>query len=992
MAKRAVKASRPPHLRPGAQRALREAHQRAEMLARFPEENPNPVLRVAADGSVLYRNPAAAALPGWDCQLGHLLPKAILPLVGEAIALGNQAQQHVPLGERVYFVWVVPFPREGYANVYGIDVTEAKQAELERNTTAEFLRLVNESTGTRELIEAATRFFQERSGCQAVGIRLREGDDYPYYEARGFSEKFLREASWLCSRDAAGRVVRDGEGNPLLKHTCGGVICGRYDPSRPCFTAEGSFWTNSTTELRAGAEGRGEEARPLRHCWDEGFESVALAPLRVGGELLGLLHLADRRKGMFTLETVALWERLACQLAVAISRTRTAEALRGSQRDLSRAQAVAHTGSWRLDVGRNELRWSDETHRIFGIPVGTPLTYEAFLAAVHPGDRDFVDRSWQAALRGEPYDIEHRIVVGAEVKWVRERAELEFDAQSALLGGFGTVQDITERKRAEEALETARAQALSDKNRLEALMQALPVGVAVVDAGGGHVQGNAAYEQVWGSPRPAAHSISDYAIYKAWWCDSGEPVRPDDWASARAVQRGETVVGQLLEIERFDGTRAFVSNCAAPIRDAHGQVVGSAVAIMDVTALRQAEEALAKSRRRAEILAETAVRLLASREPQRVVEELCRKVMDFLDCQVFFNFLVEERAGRLRLNACAGIPEAEARNIEWLDFGVAVCGCAARDGCRIVAEDVQRTPDPRTELVKSFGVQAYACHPLTVQERVIGTLSFGTRSRPRFSDDELAMMASVADLVAIAMNRIQAEERIRASLREKEVLLKEVHHRVKNNMQIISSLVGLQADALADSAFRGVFEDLRDRVRSMALVHEKLYQSESLAQVEFAQYARSLLTYLWRAHGDAAAGVRLTLELQPVWLSVEAAVPCGLILNELAVNALKHAFPNEDAETPRRVEGSEGEEGEREKKEGREVRVTLRAGPEGRVSLGVGDNGVGLPPGLDWRRGRSLGLRTVQMLTGQLGAAVEVRSARGGGTHFEILWGERRDP
>ncbi|MHC4444254.1 MAG: PAS domain S-box protein [Planctomycetota bacterium] len=136
-------------------------------------------------------------------------------------------------------------------------------------------------------------------------------------------------------------------------------------------------------------------------------------------------------------------------------RKRAEEALHQSREDLNHAQAVAHTGSWRLDVQRNELLWSDENHRIFGIPKGTPMTYETFLATVHLDDREFVDRSWQAGLRGEHYDIEHRIVVNDEVKWVRERAVLEFDKQGKLLGGFGTTQDVTERKRAAEALQQA---------------------------------------------------------------------------------------------------------------------------------------------------------------------------------------------------------------------------------------------------------------------------------------------------------------------------------------------------------------------------------------------------------------------------------------------------------------------------------------------------------------------------------------------------------
>jgi PAS domain S-box-containing protein len=128
------------------------------------------------------------------------------------------------------------------------------------------------------------------------------------------------------------------------------------------------------------------------------------------------------------------------------------EALLENEQDLNRAQAVAHTGSWRLDVQRNQLLWSDETHRIFGIPRETLMTYETFLSSVHPEDWEYVDRKWTAALHGEPYDIEHRIVVDDEVKWVRERAELEFNSKGELKGGFGTVQDITERKRIENEL------------------------------------------------------------------------------------------------------------------------------------------------------------------------------------------------------------------------------------------------------------------------------------------------------------------------------------------------------------------------------------------------------------------------------------------------------------------------------------------------------------------------------------------------------------
>jgi two-component sensor histidine kinase/HAMP domain-containing protein len=209
----------------------------------------------------------------------------------------------------------------------------------------------------------------------------------------------------------------------------------------------------------------------------------------------------------------------------------------------------------------------------------------------------------------------------------------------------------------------------------------------------------------------------------------------------------------------------------------------------------------------------------------------------------------------------------------------------------------------------------------------------------------------------------ESEEQIKASLAEKEVMLKEIHHRVKNNLQVISSLVGLQADGSQDEAVRQVLRDVTYRVRSMALVHEKLYQSADLAHIDFAEYTRSLLSYLWRAHGAIAADVRQTFDLEPVSLSVDTAVTCGLILNELAVNALEHAFQG-------RADG--------------EVTVSLHSGADGRIRLSVSDNGVGLPAGFDWRQTRSLGLRLVQMLARQLDGDVAVSGEEG--TAFTVTF------
>lgn len=163
-------------------------------------------------------------------------------------------------------------------------------------------------------------------------------------------------------------------------------------------------------------------------------------------------HTGQRRR--FTRDEANFLQAVANVLGATIERQRADEALRVSEANLNRAQEVAHVGSWYLDVTRNRLTWSDEVFRIFGIPKTSVLTYDIFLDMVHPEDRERVNRAWNAAMSGAPYDVEHRIRVNGEVRWVRERAKVEFDSAGNAVEGIGTVQDITERKRAEEEIRT----------------------------------------------------------------------------------------------------------------------------------------------------------------------------------------------------------------------------------------------------------------------------------------------------------------------------------------------------------------------------------------------------------------------------------------------------------------------------------------------------------------------------------------------------------
>ncbi len=246
-------------------------------------------------------------------------------------------------------------------------------------------------------------------------------------------------------------------------------------------------------------------------------------------------------------------------------------------------------------------------------------------------------------------------------------------------------------------------------------------------------------------------------------------------------------------------------------------------AFVDISERTRTEAALRMTNCRLGIVAEAASNLLAAREPLALVGHLCRKVMAHLDCDVFFNFVAGAEAHRLHLNAYAGIPAEQAKALEWLDFGEAVCGCVAARGQRIVAENVAATPDPRTELVKSLGINAYACHPLMSGERVIGTLSFGTRSRGRFSQEDLGMMKTVADLVAIAMERMQAQERLQESNRRKDEFLATMAHELRNPMAPIrNAAYVLKARVGGDQAVGGLCEIIERQIEHMARLVDDL--------------------------------------------------------------------------------------------------------------------------------------------------------------------------
>ena len=589
------------------------------------------------NGAIIDANAAAAEFYGrsseelrrMKIQSINLLPSGETAVLMREVLLEQRSHFIAPHqlvnGEtRWVEVYSTPIVVQGKDLLFSIihDISERKQAEEEREVSAEFLRIANESNGTEDLTRMATTFFQRLSGCEAVGIRLHDGDDYPYYEVSGFPQEFILAENSLCFRDPSGEILLDKAGNPVMDCMCGNVICRRFDPSKPFFTSNGSFWTNSTSELLSSTSEEDRQFRTRNRCHGEGYESVALIPLRLGETRMGLLQLNDRQGGRFSPEKIALWERLADYLAVALAKFRADEALQQSEeqfRTLANAIPqlcwIANADGW--------IIWYN--HRWYEYTGTTPEQMEGW--------------GWQSV-----HDPD--VLPGVLERWkVSIDTGKSFDMVFPLLGADGVF-------------------------------------------------------------------------------------------------------------------RPFLT-LVQPVYDQHGKVVRWFGTNTDISEQYRTEQNLREVNQRLDLLANASSRLLASDSPQDTVDILCQNLMALLDCQVYLNFLVDDEAGRLHINAFAGISEEEKQKIEWLDYDVSVCGCSARDACLVMVENIPETQDSRTDQLKSFGIQAYTCHPLIAQGRVLGTLSFGTRTRTTFTDNDLSLMKAVADQVAIAIERKRAEDELR---------------------------------------------------------------------------------------------------------------------------------------------------------------------------------------------------------------------------------------
>ncbi|HEY9623619.1 MAG TPA: histidine kinase dimerization/phosphoacceptor domain -containing protein [Crinalium sp.] len=285
------------------------------------------------------------------------------------------------------------------------------------------------------------------------------------------------------------------------------------------------------------------------------------------------------------------------------------------------------------------------------------------------------------------------------------------------------------------------------------------------------------------------------------------------------------------------------------------------------------------------------------------------------------------------------------------------------------------------DILALYDVRASLVVPILQGEHLWGLLCAYHCSEPRhWQSFEVDLLKQLGTHMAIAIQqselyqqvqtelteRKRAEEQLKVSLKEKESLLKEIHHRVKNNLQIISSLLRLQSDYIKDDRVMALFKESQNRIRSMALIHEKLYQSADILKIDFSEYILDLTANLLRSYTASSQPVELRVNADDIWLSIDTAIPCGLIINELVSNSLKHAFLTDSQDN--------------------EISINICLMNDNQFKLTVSDNGVGFPSDIDFQNTESLGLQLVCTFTEQLEGGIELDSSAG--TSFTITFKE----
>jgi len=512
-------------------------------------------------------------------------------------------------------------------------------------------------------------------------------------------------------------------------------------------------------------------------------------------------------------------------------------------------------------------------------------------------------------------------------------------AEKELLIAIGNeVGTVIAKLQADEALKES-------ERRIREITDALPVFVYEADATGRATFANATAFDMFGYTKEEFEA--GMSLFQV--------VTDADKERARAVFHRRTSFDDVGRADytglRKDGSTFPVSALGAPIRR-DGAVVGVRGIAVDNTERKRAEEGVKEYTHTIEILNRIMAEGTRATHVQSFAETVTNLTLELLHFDVGTIHLHDYNALRANLCYATGIPDIAVEAIRNVPLDDAAYARVLVEGKPLFVDGHEALRVPHAA---ELGLKSLAVVPLYRYDTRIGALNVGSFTRHTFSQAEKELLIAIGNEVGVVIAKLQADELIRITLKEKETLLKEIHHRVKNNMQVISSLISLQAQQATEPETVEMLKESQSRIRSMALIHEKLYRSDSLAEISFRDYVDSMVDELLGMFNVAPGAITITTDVENVLFGVDTAIPCALIINELVSNSLKHAFPD----------GAPGE-----------VTIALHQ-INGTCELTVADNGVGPPPNFDFRATDSLGMQLVTALINQLDGTITLDRTKG---------------
>jgi PAS domain S-box-containing protein len=704
------------------------------------------------------------------------------------------------------------------------------------------------------------------------------------------------------------------------------------------------------------------------------------------------------------------------ETALAREQARADEGLRRSEERLQLACAAANVGIWEWEIKTGNVTWSSEHYAIWGItdPAYRP-TAESVSQLVHPEDRARFWKKMQEALdQKAPYQNEFRIIwPDGQVRWVMSLGRAYYDASGQPERMLGVVRDVTERRQEEKALRES-------EKRLGTIVAATFEGISISE-NGRFVEVNEQLAQMLGFTREELIGT-----------EVAESLSPED--RARVLEN--IIAGHESHIEhgmlRKDGTRV--------VFEAHGQTVELAgrrvrfTALRDITERRRAEEALLNQNRRLGLLNDAAAVLLLAEDPEGALAGIYGRIAEYFRTSGFFEFELNESGDELRLSSCLALGEQPREcGMARMKMGEGIVGLVARRRVAMYLGHVQQSEHPNAQVIKGLGIRAYACYPLLVGQRLVGTLSFASRERDTFEPQDQELFETLASYLAMAKERQRLSGELRqyaqvleltvaertTKLREMVAELEHMSYTIVHDMRAplraihgFSTIIEKEEGARLSPRSRELFENIMTSAHRMDLMitdalnyNRAVRQELPLEPVDPGALLRNLLNSSPEFQSPQAA-VRLEGEFPLVLANQAGLTQC---FSNLLANAVKFVAPGTLPRVHIRAETVPSDKSKAPSPEAEQAAPNLQHAPPAspsvtgyhaaaagnRVRLWFEDNGIGLPAGGErqifdmFRRmhgpqyeGTGIGLALVRKVMERMGGRVGVESEQDKGCRF----------